>query len=396
MSMTRRASRKNRRHKSSWPGKQRFKTVCVFSIHVSYWSYRCLFGQMNEIIHFSDHKCSFCQRILKNTKKNDHEMRHFAQETCMGCNKTLIRIDDDLYTVHNSKTCIKVKSEAFKQEEFDVVEETIDFISRKIKSEPQPNTTGEYDDTHQINATTKTVQTEHELFESEGDILCQTSICVRELQIKTEPIEQNQDTISSDDQSSGPISPQSGYNEMGVQDSLPRNEKLIEKNYLDVESLRLLQSRGHRIRHIKASFYECYLCKFRYKHKISLILHMSYHRDGFECYMCKLEFPIESTLKIHMQRYHDLDRVEIKCELCWRTFDRNSSVQDHLCTRKAIKINKGDAVPCTCCGKIVVCKGSLQRQQTAIHNLSGKILCLICTRKHSIRTHHSRPRNPRR
>lgn len=39
--------------------------------------------------------------------KDDHVLEHFAQETCLECNRNLIRIGGSLYTKHDSSICVE-------------------------------------------------------------------------------------------------------------------------------------------------------------------------------------------------------------------------------------------------------------------------------------------------
>lgn len=47
--------------------------------------------------------------------KDDHILEHFVQETCGECNQNLIRIGGNLYTLHDTKTCIKRDESSDKQ-----------------------------------------------------------------------------------------------------------------------------------------------------------------------------------------------------------------------------------------------------------------------------------------
>lgn len=47
--------------------------------------------------------------------KDDHILEHFAQETCVTCEKNLIRIGGNLYTLHDTRTCVKEDESSEKQ-----------------------------------------------------------------------------------------------------------------------------------------------------------------------------------------------------------------------------------------------------------------------------------------
>ncbi|XP_055296964.1 zinc finger protein 160-like [Sitodiplosis mosellana] len=54
------------------------------------------------------HQCLFCPQTFGSAAaKDDHTLEHFAQETCADCNQNLIRIGANLYTLHDTVTCIK-------------------------------------------------------------------------------------------------------------------------------------------------------------------------------------------------------------------------------------------------------------------------------------------------
>lgn len=66
----------------------------------------------------SVHQCLFCPQTFRGAaEKDDHILEHFARETCTDCNQNLIRIGENLYTLHNTVTCIR--SELKTEKHFD-------------------------------------------------------------------------------------------------------------------------------------------------------------------------------------------------------------------------------------------------------------------------------------
>lgn len=58
----------------------------------------------------SVHECLFCPQTFSSAiEKDDHTLEHFAQEICTECNRNLIRIGGNLYTLHTKETCIENK-----------------------------------------------------------------------------------------------------------------------------------------------------------------------------------------------------------------------------------------------------------------------------------------------
>lgn len=57
--------------------------------------------------------CELCSFVCLNSSDlNAHILQHFAREFCVNCNETLIRIGDQLYSLHSTLMCSKIKEES--------------------------------------------------------------------------------------------------------------------------------------------------------------------------------------------------------------------------------------------------------------------------------------------
>lgn len=58
----------------------------------------------------------FCPQTFSSAiEKDDHTLEHFAQEMCTECNRNLIRIGNNLYTLHTTATCANNKKSQHQQ-----------------------------------------------------------------------------------------------------------------------------------------------------------------------------------------------------------------------------------------------------------------------------------------
>lgn len=83
----------------------------------------------------------FCPRIFGSAvEKDDHILGHFDQETCSDCNQNLIRIGNNLYTLHNTTTCTGRQIQSAGQIEScfvdSLISDTVAEDEVRIKAEP--------------------------------------------------------------------------------------------------------------------------------------------------------------------------------------------------------------------------------------------------------------------
>lgn len=65
-----------------------------------------LFAELNEVF-----ACDFCSsRFHSQNSRKEHILTHFERKTCSGCNKYILRIDDEWYEIHGKGLC-SIKTE---------------------------------------------------------------------------------------------------------------------------------------------------------------------------------------------------------------------------------------------------------------------------------------------
>lgn len=226
----------------------------------------------------------FCPQIFcSSAEKDDHVLEHFAQETCFDCDQNLIRIGSNLYTLHNSVTCIKreLKVETSAGYEFNAE-------ARKLNDngDNTPNNT-----------------TSKRILETQVDI-------------KIEPNGVTDQLSGIEENSSQLILSQSS----AQQNLSRRNCSRFEPKAPNKEGS-------------KTDRAPCDICGESF-HVNSLGRHKRLIHGGIECERIKCEVCKKvlrkQSIVAHMKMQHNSSVVKLKCYFCRRVFLYKSSLDNHL------------------------------------------------------------------
>lgn len=279
----------------------------------------------------------FCPQTFNGViEKDKHVLEHFAQESCMECKQTKIRIDGNWYVLHNAVTCVK------QDENNDTFEQPT------VKIEVQPETND--DNTHEI-------------YPEEFH---------RENEIKIEPIEDTEendnDIISfSNDFNTEIIIPgetaqiescvkKSGRVECGIcgkslshKCSLRRHLTIVHstrRSIICTACVRVFSSAEEQNKHtaecmwkkpnpdlnLKEVTFECYICKVSFKTKAKIRDHMRWKHDPnvktFNCQICGLKFFTKWLLRGHLNRVH-LNVRNFVCSICGHSCKTKDQLISH-------------------------------------------------------------------
>lgn len=162
-------------------------------------------------ISVSVHECLFCSQTFDSAAiKDDHVMQHFAQETCIECEQDLIRIGNRLFIPHDTITCIKRLSTSEKHCESSTIQ--IDVNSPDPVEECLPCQS-------EVPSTDcKSRDLYAKLISKYQLVPC--TVNVEKLQIKAEPMDQNDEYIPPTDDTQSSLPGQS----QPMQESVGSNE----------------------------------------------------------------------------------------------------------------------------------------------------------------------------
>lgn len=333
--------------------------------------------------------------------KDEHILEHFAQETCIECNRNLIRIGGCLYMKHEESTCTKqsIKSEdSFASAQFDEPNNLLNSVDCVLNGAEFGLVDGN-EFPFKENAQIKTEQEDAIEFEDElngnedlfqyqsnecYDQSVPSTICKGEIQLEEEPLEQN-DTNLLDEHSN--INPNASVQnttieceicgrQLGSKSALARHNILLhtsDKIFCNIcgKLFPTIDDRDlHRV--------EC-----TEKKKIRNTKRL---RSNLRCTKCNISFQLNSSYRQHMQHCHKRCMPKFTCARCKKVFLNESSLHEHQCLgSKAVQTN---AFPCETCGKQVGSKSALARHKLLLHS-PDKIVCNICGKLFSTIEEHN-------
>lgn len=321
---------------------------------------------------FSVHQCLFCAQTFNSAvEKDDHILEHFAHETCGECNRSLIRIGGNLYTLHNVATCV---AKDYDEDDHDAVsfdESYLEDVSSKLttvlmegvymKSDPNEN-----DETNEQNP----FDFETPTFHTEEESTTNTSDCM------------TQSTVESN--------PDDNYNKFFAQD--------IKPHFLMANSIDPVREFGWNSsfpetkikRRVVNGRIECEICG-QFFHRYALYRHRRDVHNPIVCVcdICNTKFKSEEYLQRHKRYKHGVSPRILKCQICNETFRKEVSMRFHQCpgmnmtnsTPEPLKVDEvKKGIPCEMCGKEFSRKQTLQKHKVLFHSQTGTIYCNICGR----------------
>lgn len=302
----------------------------------------------------------FCPQTFGNARaKDDHILEHFAHETCTECDQKLLRIGNNLYTLHNAVTCVKMipklerRSSDAEQPADDLwnydeispkldIEMTVDNYEIKIEAAP-------FNETEQF--------TFDNCDESTGsNDIPDTSHFVQSIQVDDESIEIH-DSIEQTQKDAN----HSDHNRSSC--------SILSGQHTDID-----MSSSTSVFHTK-----CGVCQKLFVNEIELDRHMqSVHimSGGYECDICMKRVKTKNGLHIHKRYAHDETGIwKFKCEACKASFMQESSLQQHQC---------GEKLKCEFCEKSGFHSTFALKSHIAFKHREGRdtvtYVCKLCTR----------------
>lgn len=329
--------------------------------------------QKKKCIPFSVHECLFCPQTFDNASaKDDHILEHFSQETCTECDQKLLRIGNNLYTLHNAVTCVKI------------VPKLEHNVCRSTKSTPSDVEQPAYD-LWKYNEDSPKLDTDLD-----------TEMTVEDHQIKIEATpydEAEQFTFNNCDESSG-------------SSDIPATSFFVKSTQVDDTSIEIddtneqtQEDANHSTHHNRSSFSilsgqktdvgcsskssvfntKCGICQKLFFNEVGLSMHMkSVHiiSDGYECDICWKRVKTKNGLHIHKRYAHDETGIwKFKCKSCKASFMQESSLQQHKC---------GEKLKCELCEKSGFNSTFALKSHIAFKHRTGRntinYVCKLCTR----------------
>ncbi|XP_031637715.1 zinc finger protein 26-like isoform X2 [Contarinia nasturtii] len=334
---------------------------------------------MDEIIRV--HQCLFCPQTFGSaSEKDDHILQHFAQETCIECDRNLIRIGSNLYTLHNAVTCIKVNIKTedpiYQEDQHETIDEKID----------------------------------------ENDFTAVTSLdSMFAVETKPDLIALNEQLMLADENNLVENSKLDSIDtSKAASKSKSNNEKEFKCNICGKVLASNKSLKNHKsITHGAPGHFPCHLCpNVTLTRKDSLRKHMQLKHDPncvkFRCIYCPLVFLQEISLQKHLSKckrrpenleYEDddttvetVDTVQIKEEhiddeseitICTQSMEIGPITQNESLNEPNDQENvnqpDGDDKKCDICLKTFFDKNGVRRHKMLVHGeTSGTHECLKC------------------
>ncbi|XP_055297355.1 zinc finger protein ZFP2-like isoform X2 [Sitodiplosis mosellana] len=252
------------------------------------------------------HECLFCPQTFGSaTEKDDHILEHFAQETCTDCDQSLLRIGSNLYTLHNTVTCIKRESKP------DV----------RIQHDKYKGSINQNCDEWNYNAT--------------------AAICDQQLDIKLEPrMEQNEQLMSPINfaETSSIENYQGSNNQNSIENISAIDVTLsntVSVGEIEIKMEPEAQGKFSEEQSKSNYKYKCDVCLKLFKWSSQLKHHKKFRHpapgtqiDRIQCEICKT-FVRADTIRNHMKKQHS-NCIKYNCEFCWGKFLSKKSLDKHV------------------------------------------------------------------
>ncbi|XP_055296965.1 zinc finger protein 845-like [Sitodiplosis mosellana] len=332
------------------------------------------------------HQCLFCPQTFNHAAdKDDHTLEHFAQETCADCNQNLIRIGADLYTLHDTVTCIK----------------------RAVKKEHCLSTSA---------TTDPLVPNENPLdFDSvncgggfAAIAISSKSICAQQLEIKREPADVGYSQQLDDPFHSNKIEPNPNCTKFSCEycrkellseptlDIHVRNCKWKEKlesertnKVDDMVEKRLMPSSSdveqqgkQQIAHqenlfviekgLEADYSLIGESNVKGESEIDIDMPERYEQDEFDDSDESMDLSDFQEIKMAIRTQMENEKMvnERQCNICHKIMSSAQSLRSHMKWNHNSNFKKPDQrayIKCDVCDRILYNKGNLQRHKISVH-----------------------------
>lgn len=351
----------------------------------------------------------FCPQTFDTAAaKDDHILEHFAQETCLRCDRNLIRIGGSLYTKHDTSICV---GKAIKSEDHLQMPTVVSFTTEN-HSECVLNSSKYVDG-----------------LEGDDDFSSTQILSIKEEQLDTFN-ENSDDSIDRQNYSSD-----FETNELNIQpicslivnsqehqstsyNTEPSIEVKVEAGPGPLETRDIKLFIEHTTDEQNVTKIICDLCGMEFgsksnlsKHKMKLhyissqshkkncnacgrIFDTEADRDvhrtecsgeqgkrfrkqssfDMQCDLCSRLLKTDQSYRTHMKRVHGRNVTKYKCKRCRNVFNKEFSLQNHQCNKKLIEI-----ITCNFCGKNFIQKASLENHILRMHSVTD-VVCKICKR----------------
>lgn len=290
------------------------------------------------------HECLFCPQTFSSAiEKDDHTLEHFAQEVCTECNRNLIRIGNNLYTLHTTETCsrneqhtdgrvksespiqIEVNNEFEMQNERCVSESVFDFVDFH-KSEPTGKLATQDPNDFEIKIEFEPSNLHHDEEESLIKIERQ-SMATDGDDLQDHHGHQTVDIFSVESQS---------QNEL-CSDSMTCGNKKSSNTHVECDICgKFFHSNSLQLHKSKKHDY-CTVCKTKFSNKLEFAQHKQHctnarkNAENTECGICHLKLKTRKTYLAHMRTIHNPLGKPHKCLTCGSQFRDTHNLRAHVC-----------------------------------------------------------------
>lgn len=344
------------------------------------------------------HECLFCPQIFDSAvDKDDHTLEHFPQEICSECDRNLIRIGSNLYTLHTTDTCFKDKMHPR------TCIKTESLISSVI------NTDGELPNEgdalfHAVSSATKGLSgNSHAKFEfdpSSGQAQKESEIKVESSFAATDDDgrfqEHQNDIFSMNDE----FQPEQSFegdsdksenklNDDTMEDGNKRHRCVCNICAKSCFASALLR---HKIR--KHNF--CVICTEAFPTKMEFKVHKPKCKkankpsENTHCTSCNTTLKTRKTYLAHMRTIHNPLGKPHKCDGCGSHFRDAAGLRVHICRPEKdrqprvfidpkVHLIDGRYV-CDVCNASLKTRMSLKMHKIFIHKELGDNVCKLCAK----------------
>lgn len=357
------------------------------------------------------HECLFCPQTFGSAiEKDDHTLEHFAQEVCTECNRNLIRIGSNLYTLHSKETCIEnqhalqhdidVKEEPFiGAEESDEIEMQVEYGANNFNADEQISELAIVQDSSNVEDVEDVdfkiepdnVQDEHESpMRMERQFVALDDVELQEHCDNPTPASDKfyLDHLSTEFNSVGsPFYADSMEDVRGKSSSKRERCDDCGKTYYTGTLKR------HKI--LKHNF--CTVCTKTFVDPTEFDLHKPHctkskkPNRNTHCSICNLTLKTRKTYTAHMRNVHNPLGKPHKCNCCGAKFRDSSGLKGHNCRQendqqlRVIIDPKKHIMPdgsyvCDVCNVSLKSRNALKFHKIFIHKELGEMVCRMCAK----------------
>lgn len=274
---------------------------------------------------FPAHECLFCPQTFDTaTAKDDHVLEHFAQDTCVDCNRNLIRIGGNLYVKHDASICsIRApKSEA-----------TVEPQSRTLLVPAQDD--------------------------DDNDNQC-ASIKIERQDFADDSNESTNFNVLDSVDKVSPAASEDDIHSILASDV----EMKLQKEETRIDSEQHAENAWDIITHEHDKNNE----PVEVANKQRMNNNNQKTSKRFECDLCGHTAKTKSNLFKHMLCMHITDKSKFQCKICKQYRLTESSRKKHTCPK------------CDVCGIVLSNNNGLQKHKVLLHSGPNVIFCCVCAK----------------